>query len=82
MDELLEKFFRDIIYFEKDTVQMEKTVAAEVDRLLASYRIGLNAEQDEQLKSLAYEVAHIAESKSFWLGARYALKIAAELLAG
>ena len=82
MDELLEKFFRDVIYFEKDTVRMEKTVVTEVDRLLMSYKMELNAEQKEQLKSFAYEVAHIAESKSFWLGVQYALKIAVKLLAG
>ncbi len=81
MDELLGKIFREIIYFEKDTVQMEKKVVKEVDGLLASCRMAPDGEQREKLQSLVYEAVHIAEAESFWLGARYVLKVLRKLAA-
>lgn len=81
MDELLEKIFKEIIYFEKDIVQMEKKIGEEVNGLLASCQIAPDAEQREQLQSLLYEAVHIAETKSFWMGARYALRILRKLAA-
>lgn len=81
MDELLGKIYREIIYFEEDTVQMEKKIVEEVDGLLEPYRTALDAEQKEELQSLLYEAVHIAEAESFWMGVRYALRVFMKLAA-
>lgn len=82
MDELLGKIYKEIIYFEEDTVQIEKKIVEEVGGLLESYQTVLDTEQREELQSLLYEAVHIAEAESFWLGVRYALKVFMKLTAG
>lgn len=79
MSSLLEKIYKEVIYYEEDAVKMEEELAGEIDKLAAPYRKKVNRKQMEQLKAVLYEAAFAAEAKAFWLGMRYAFRLLGKL---
>jgi len=79
MSTLLEKIYREIIYYEEDAVEMENELAEEIEQLAAPYRKKVNKKQMAQFKAVIYESAFAAETKAFWLGMRYAFRLQAKL---
>ena len=75
MNGLLEKIYREVIYYEEDEVRMENELAGEIDRLVAPYTDQLSEEQMEQFRAVIYEAVYAAEAKAFWLGVRYAFRL-------
>ena len=76
---MLEKIYREVIYFEEDAVRMENELAEEIDRLATPYADQLSEEQMEQFRAVIYEAVYAAEAKAFWLGMRYAFRLREQL---
>lgn len=81
MSELLKRIFTDVISRETDSFNTDKYIDSEIQEIMASYEELLNADELEELRSLLYQVALIAEKEGFVLGMRYLLKIVLSLLA-
>ena len=79
MSSLLEKIYREIIYYEEDAVRMENELAVEIDKLAAPYRKKVHKKQMAQFKAVLYEAAFAAEAKAFWPGVRYAFRLLGKL---
>lgn len=75
MDGLLEKIFKEVIYLEDDIVQMENVLAVEIDGLVDAYPGVLSEEEKEMFRAVIYEAVFAAETKTFWLGVRYAYRM-------
>lgn len=75
MNNLLERIYQEIIYYEEDTVRMENEIAGEIDAMAAPYHDDFSEEQLAAVKAVIYETAFIAETKAFWLGVRYAFRL-------
>ena len=79
MNGLLEKIYREVIYYEEDAVRMENELAGEIDSLTAPYADKLSKEQMEQFRAVIYEAVYAAEAKAFRLGMRYAFRLREQL---
>lgn len=80
MDDILSKIYKDILVYEKDTVQLNKAMNEEVLSLLDEYKEQLtNAEQDT-VKEMLYAVVPIAEQTGLKIGIRFAWKLLLSLL--
>ena len=79
MEGLLEKVFKEVIYFEDDIVQMENGLAKEIEKLLAPYAGQYDEGQMEQFRATIYEAIFTAEAKTFWIGVRYAHRLSRQL---
>lgn len=74
MDEMLNKIYRKIVIYERETVQANRIIDDEVLLLLDEYKQQLQDVDQEILKELVYSVLPIAEQTGFRLGVRFALK--------
>ncbi len=74
MDEMLNKIYRKIVIYERETVQANRMMDDEVCVILDEYKLQLQDVDQETLKELAYSVLPIAEQTGFRLGVRFALK--------
>lgn len=74
-DKLLEKIYREVIYFEDDIVQMENRLAEKVNKLLAPYADRYSETQMEEARAVIYEAIFAAEIKAFWMGVKYARRL-------
>jgi len=79
MSDLLERIYKEIIYYEEDAVRMENELATEIDRLLVKYTDRLGEGQMVQFRAVIYEAVFTAEAKAFWLGIRYAFRLSRQL---
>ena len=82
MSNLLEKIYKEVIYYEEDAVRMENELAEEIDELLAPFRKKIKKKQMAQLKAVIYEASFAAEAKAFRLGVRYASGLLGEVVNG
>lgn len=78
-DRLLEKIFKEVIYYEDDIVQMENRLAVEIERLAAGYPGRLDGKEREMFKAAMYEAVFAAEAETFWIGVRYARRLSKRL---
>ena len=81
MNELLKRIFTDIISREDDSFKTDKYIDQQIQEIINEHRHLINSdEEQEELRSLLYETALIAEQEGFVLGMKYLLKIALALL--
>ena len=74
MDEMLNKIYRKIVIYERETVQANRMMDDEVCLILDEYKLQLQDVDQKTLKELAYSVLPIAEQTGCRLGVRFALK--------
>lgn len=79
MNDLLDRIYREIIYFEDDAVQMEGELADEIEGLLEQYCRRSADKQMMEFRAVIYEAVFSAESKAFWLGVKYAVRLIEKL---
>ena len=82
MSNLLEKIYKEVIYYEEDAVKMENELAGEIEELLAPFRKKLKKKQMAQIRAVIYEAVFAAEAKAFRLGVRYASGLLGEVVNG
>ena len=75
MEELLKKIYKEIIYYEKDTLEMDKRISEALDKITEPYINNISDEEIAMLKSLLYQAALLAQTEGFYLGMRYMLKL-------
>lgn len=75
MEELLKKIYENIIYYEKDTLKMDKRINAEIDKLIESYRNDFPESDIQTVKELIHQATFIAQKEGFRLGMSYMLKL-------
>ena len=74
MNQFFEKIYDDIIYYEKDFIEVDKKINREIDNLVECYGLQQTETNLEELKSLLYEITRISQREGFFLGMRYALR--------
>lgn len=74
MNKFFEKIYDDIIYYEKDFIEVDKKINREIDNLVECYGLQQTETNLEELKSLLYEITRISQREGFFLGTRYALR--------
>lgn len=80
MDDLLNKIYKEILVYDKDTVRLNRELDKEVLLLLKEYKEQLaNVEQDT-VKEMLYAVMPMAELTGFKVGMRFAWKLLLLLL--
>ena len=70
MNELLMKFYRDVIQYERESIELGKQLDDELVELLKPYEDKFNDEDMETIKALMYQFAYEAEECGFLLGVR------------
>lgn len=80
MDKILKKIYEDIIYYEKDVVQMDNKINMDIDEILESYQKELKQIDINIIKELLYKETFNAQREGFKLGMRYMLKLCLYLL--
>ena len=80
MNELIKKIYEQIIYHEKEGIEMDKRVISEIDKLIIPYIGQLKETELEEIKNLMYATALTAEQEGFQLGVKYATKMLILLL--
>lgn len=80
MDDLLSKIYKDILIYDKDTVQLNKAMNEEVLSLLVEYKEQLTNIEQDTAKEILYAVVPIAEQTGFKIGMRFAWKLLLSLL--
>ncbi len=81
MDDILSKIYKDILIYDKDTVQLNKAMNEEVLSLLVEYKEQLTNIEQDTAKEILYAVVPIAEQTGFKIGMRFAWKLLLSLLA-
>lgn len=74
MDEMLNKIYRKIVIYERETVQANRMMDDEVLLLMDEYKQQLQDVDQDTLKELLFSALPIAEQTGFRLGVRFALK--------
>lgn len=80
MDDLLSKIYKEILVYEKDTIQLNKVMNEEVLSLLDEYKEQLTNIEQDTAKEILYAVVPIAEQTGFKIGMRFAWKLLLSLL--
>ncbi len=80
MDDILSKIYKDILIYDKDTVQLNKAMNEEVLSLLVEYKEQLTNIEQDTAKEILYAVVPIAEQTGFKIGMRFAWKLLLSLL--
>ena len=80
MDDLLNKIYKDILVYDKDTIQLNKAMNEEVLSLLDEYKEQLTNVEQDTAKEILYAVVPIAEQTGFKVGMRFAWKLLLSLL--
>lgn len=80
MNELLKRIFTDVISREDDSFATDKYIDSKVQEIVDNYAEKASDDELEELRSLLYQVALIAEQEGFLLGMKYLLKIGISLL--
>ena len=80
MDDILSKIYKDILIYDKDTVQLNKAMNEEVLSLLVEYKEQLTHIEQDIAKEILYAVVPIAEQTGFKIGMRFAWKLLLSLL--
>lgn len=80
MDDILSKIYKDILIYDKDTVQLNKAMNEEVLSLLVEYKEQLTNIEQDIAKEILYAVVPIAEQTGFKIGMRFAWKLLLSLL--
>lgn len=80
MDDLLSKIYKEVLIYDKDTVQLNKAMNEEVLLLLDEYKEQLSNIEQDTAKEILYAVVPIAELTGFKIGMRFAWKLLASLL--
>ena len=80
MDNILSKIYKEILVYDKDTVQLNKAMNEEVLSLLVEYKEQLTNIEQDTAKEILYAVVPIAEQTGFKIGMRFAWKLLLSLL--
>lgn len=75
MKSLLKKIYENVICYEEDAIQMDKTINKEIEELLLKCCSKFKDDEIEQLKSNIYQLALTAEQEGFELGMKYAYRL-------
>ena len=79
MSDLIDKIYQKVIYYEKDTTEMEQKLETEIQLLLEPYRNQFDEQALENIRGLMYAVELKTEQKAFRLGASSIVKLLLEL---
>lgn len=79
MDDLLNKIYKEILIYDKDTIQLNKVMNEEVLLLLDEYKEQLSNIEQDTAKEILYAVVPIAELTGFKIGMRFAWKLLSSL---
>lgn len=80
MEDLLSKIYKELLIYDKDTVQLNKAMNEEVLSLLDEYKEELTNIEQDTAKEILYAVVPIAEQTGFKIGMRFAWKLLLSLL--
>ena len=80
MDDLLSKIYKELLIYEKVTVQPNKSTDEKVLSLLEEYKDKLTNVEQDIVKEILYAVVPIAEQAGFKVGMRFAWKLLLSLL--
>jgi hypothetical protein len=69
------KIYQEVICHEKDAVEMEHVLDAEIKRLTAPYAGKFDSQEMEVMENLMYAIELKAEQEAFQLGMSYAFKL-------
>lgn len=79
MEDLFKKIYDEVICYEKDIREMNKTIEKENLDILKRYNDQPGTEEYEKLLELIDDAASFAGREGFYMGIKYALKIMAKL---
>lgn len=79
MDKLFKKIYDEIICYEEDIDEMNKTIENNNIDILKKYNDKFSEEEKEILLELLDDAALYAGRKNFYMGMKYAFKIIAAL---
>lgn len=79
MSELLMKFYREVIQYEPNSIELGKILDEEANELLIPYKEKFNDDDLETIRTLMYNLAHEAERMGFVLGVKIVIQILIEL---
>ena len=79
MNELLMKFYQEVIQYENDSIEYGKQLDEEAIHLLEAYKEKFNDEEMEVIKGLMYQLAYEAERMGYVLGIKSVAQIHIEL---
>lgn len=80
MDDLLSKIYKELLIYDKATVQLNKATDEKVLSLLEEYKDKLTNVEQDIAKEILYAVVPIAEQTGFKVGMRFAWKLLLSLL--
>lgn len=75
MKSLLKKIYENVICYEEDAIQMDKTINKEIEELLQKCCSQFKDDEIEQLKSNIYQLTLTTEQEGFELGMKYAYRL-------
>lgn len=79
MNELLMKFYQEVIQYENDSIEYGKQLDEEAIHLLEAYKEKFDDEEMEIIKGLMYQLAYEAERMGYVLGVKSVVQIHIEL---
>ncbi len=75
MRDLFKKIYENIIYYEKDTISMNKDLNKKIENYIQPYTNKLTKSELEDLKSILYKTSLDSQEDGFYLGVKYSIKI-------
>ena len=80
MNELLMKFYQEVIQYENDSIHLGNHLDEEVAKFLVQYNDKFDEEEKEIIKGIIYQLTYEAQKNGYILGVKSALQIYTELL--
>ena len=80
MNELLMKFYQEIIQYENDSIHLGNCLDEEVAKFLVQYDDKFDEEEKEIIKRTIYQLTYEAQKTGYILGIKAVLQIYTELL--
>ena len=80
MKNLLEKIYKQVIYYGQEQIKSGKVLDDEVSELIAPYRSKLSQQEIEELRNLMYSASYTAQYEGFRLGAKAIVNLLIDIL--
>lgn len=80
MNELLKKFYHEVIQYENDSIQLGNRLDEEVSKFLTQYNDNFDEEEKEIIKGAIYQLTYEAQRTGYILGIKSVIQIYTELL--
>lgn len=79
MNNLLMKFYQEVIQYENDSIELGRQLDEEANQLLMSCKENFSDEEIDIIKGLMYQLAYEAEKMGYVLGVKSVVQIHLEL---